>query len=480
MEEERIRVPAPAGSSTQQEIVRMVFTSMAGRRLLPKKCWSLSRLLHDTVAPIIKVHLVADSTNSVILHRLLEDTSRRRIRRLTLDGDFTSMQQRPLSLPPSLVRLELNGFRGELGPVPPSLQKLYLCAYRYMHDEEKIPHPLLTDIDNDDAVQHFLRETAQIVEAMLPTLRSLQLCGLRPLASECVGIRPCIQALWGLPHPHLEYFGFRDWLLCWADLVPLLSPAVAQVDVAFCSFLGSIEDVLTIPSLPEGVASLSVTAGFTRDVVWAFSKLPQSLRHLLVDRASTDVIAFGQPLPTVLKSFIVESSGEVHVAAGALPAGLCVLQLGGFQLERLDELPPRLQELLLRGYEHPLPLLPDTLETVVLHDCTHDVVDFPDSVRSLALYWRHPRPAPPLPARWPAQLERLVYWAIGVAGDAPEPCIDRPLPPKLTELELNGCSIATHLPQMLQKLKLGRGFSQELCLTGSFIATVNSRKYSYD
>ncbi|KAG5186704.1 hypothetical protein JKP88DRAFT_353900 [Tribonema minus] len=194
MEEERIRVPAPAGSSTQQEIVRMVFTSMARRRLLPKKYWSLSRLLHDTVAPMIKVHLVADSTNSVILHRLLEGTSRRRIRRLTLDGDFTSTQQRPLSLPPSLVRLELNGFR----------------------------------------------------------------------------------------------------------------------------------------------------------------------------------------------------------------------------------------------------------------------------------------------ARWPVQLERLVYWAIGVSGDAPEPCIDRPLPPKLTELELNGCSIATHLPRMLQKLKLGRSFSQELCLTGSLIATVNSSKYSYD
>ncbi|KAG5180531.1 hypothetical protein JKP88DRAFT_297318 [Tribonema minus] len=359
MEEERIRVPAPAGSLSQQEIVMMVFTSMAGRRLLPKKCWSLSRLLHDTVAPIIKVHLVADSINAATLHRLLEDTSRRNVQRLTLDGDFTSMQQRPL------------------------------------------------------------------------------------------------------------------------NLVPLLSPAVAQVDVAFCSFSGSIEDVLTIPSLPEGVASLSVTAGFSRDVVWAFSKLPQSLRHLIVD-ATTDVIVFEQPLPTLLESFIVESGGEVHVGAGSLPASLRNLQLWGFQ--QLYELPPRLRVLMLQRYIYPLPLLPDTLETLVLDYCTHHVSNLPDSVRSLALYWHPAQPAPPLPARWPAHLERLVDWAVGESepDDAPEPCIDRPLPPTLTQLELNGCSIATDLPQTLQTLRLGRGFSQELDLAGSFKVTVNGRRYCYE
>eukprot|EP00611_Tribonema_gayanum_P032389 TRINITY_DN9652_c0_g1_i1.p1 TRINITY_DN9652_c0_g1~~TRINITY_DN9652_c0_g1_i1.p1 ORF type:complete len:483 (-),score=98.28 TRINITY_DN9652_c0_g1_i1:66-1514(-) len=482
MEEERIRVRAPTGSSLcQQQIVRMVFTSMAGRRLLPKECWSLSRVLHDTVAPTIKVHLVSDSTKSVILHRLLEDISRRRIRCLTLDGDFTGMQQRPLSLPPSLVQLELNGFRGELGRTPPSLQRLYLCAFREMHDEAHIPHPLLTDIDDGDAVQHFLQEAAQIVQAMLPTLRSLHLCGLRLLDSKCIRIRACVRALWGLPHPHLEYFGLLDWTLCWADLVPLLSPAVAELDVEFCTFSDDGGDAIAIPSLPEGLSSLSVRTCFSEAVDWVFRELPQSLRHLLVlaDTAESGIV-FQHPLPPLLESLVVENEGHVSVTARVLLAGLCELQVGGFQLERLDELPPRLRELTLRRYQHRIPLLPDTLETLVLDGCTRHAVDVPDSVRSLSLYWHMPHPAPPLPARWPARLERLVYWAIGASDDAPEPCIDRPLPPTLTELELSGCTCLTDLPQALQVLHLGRGFSQQLQLAGSFTVNVNSHKFRYD
>ncbi|KAG5181147.1 hypothetical protein JKP88DRAFT_279002 [Tribonema minus] len=87
---------------------------MAGRRLLPKNCWSLNRAIHDTAAPTVKVRLEADSATCAIFHRILEDSARRLVVRLTMDGDFTSIQERPLSLPPSLVRLELNGFRGPL------------------------------------------------------------------------------------------------------------------------------------------------------------------------------------------------------------------------------------------------------------------------------------------------------------------------------------------------------------------------------
>ncbi|KAG5179446.1 hypothetical protein JKP88DRAFT_326956 [Tribonema minus] len=448
MEEDRIRVFTPTGSSSQQEIV----------------------------------HLVSDSTKSVILYRLLEDISRRRIRCLTLDGDFTGMQQRPLSLPPSLVQLELNGFRGELGPTPPSLQRLYLCAFREIHDEANIPHPLLTDIDDGDAVQRFLQEAAQIVEAMLPTLRSLHLCGLRALDSECIRIRACVRALWGLSHPHLEYFGLLDWTLCWADLVPLLSsPAVAELDVEFCTFSDDGGDAIAIPWLPEGLSSLSVRTCFSEAVDWVFRELPRSLRHLLVlvDNAESGIV-FQHPLPPLLESLVVENEGHVSVTARVLPAGLCELQVGGFQLERLGELPPRLRELTLRRYQHRIPPLPDTLETLVLDGCTHHAVDVPDSVRSLSLYWHMPRPAPPLPARWPARLECLVYWAIGASDDAPEPCIDRLLPPTLTELELSGCTYLTDLPQALQILHLGRGFSQQLQLAGSFTVNVNSHKFRND
>ncbi|KAG5181155.1 hypothetical protein JKP88DRAFT_349276 [Tribonema minus] len=232
--------------------MRRVFTSMAGRRLLPKEGWSLNRVIHDTAAPTVKARVEADTVLFAIQHRLLEDTSRRFILDLIMEGDFTRIQERPLSLPPSLVRLELNGFRG---------------------------------------------------------LRELEL---------------------------LEF--------------------------------------------------------------------PQ-----------------------------------------------------------LDEVPPGLRVLKLHTYEHPLPPLPDTLETLVLDNCTHHVVDVPDSVRSLSLYWRPPEPAPPLPARWPPHLERLAYWAR---------CED-------AALELNGCVVHTCLPQNLREMRLGSEFTQRLTFTGR-VTLMNSKSAAVD
>ncbi|KAG5181153.1 hypothetical protein JKP88DRAFT_349274 [Tribonema minus] len=265
---ERAPPPAPTGLANYQDMMRMVFTSMAGRRLLPKEGWGLNRAIRDTAAPTVSVHvkrapLKADSTSCTILHGLLEDSARRLVVKLTMEGDFTSVQERPLSLPPSLVSLYLNGFRG--------------------------------------------------------------------------------------------------------------------------------------------------------------------LREL-------DLVAFPQ----------------------------------------LDELPPGLRFLKLRNHDHPLPPLPDTLETLVLDNCTHHVANIPDSVRSLSLYWLPPNPAPPLPTRWPAHLERLMYWA--KSDGAPMPVIKR-LPPTLRELALNGCEVHASLPRTLQKVRLGRNFTQQLTFTGR--VTVNSNDNWY-
>ncbi|KAG5181168.1 hypothetical protein JKP88DRAFT_279023 [Tribonema minus] len=237
----RLELAGFTGDRSHQDIIRIVFTSMAGRRLLPEEGWSLSRAIHDTAAPIVKVRLEAGGVPIAMAHHLLEDTARKLIVELTMEGDFTEIQARPLSLPPSLVQLELAGFRGELGPAPSGLRKLSLCAY--CEDGDKIiPHPPLADINDGDAMQNLLQEMAELIRAF-------------------------------------------------------------------------------------------------------------------------------------------------------------------------NELPPSLRVLKLHKYEHPLPPLPDTLETLVLDECTGHIAQLPNSVRSLSLYWRPPRPAPPLPARWPAHLEHLTYWS---------------------------------------------------------------------
>ncbi|KAG5186691.1 hypothetical protein JKP88DRAFT_254403 [Tribonema minus] len=472
MEVERIRVPAPASSLSQQEIVRMVFTSMAGRRLLPKECWSLSSLLHDTVAPTIEVHPVADSADSAVLHRLLEDTSRRRIRCLTLDGDFTSIQQRPLSLPPSLERLELNGFRGELGAAPSGLRELHLYA-GFDRGEDIVPHPLLAELydsalDSPDdsaigseAAWEFVGEMAEIVKAFLPTLRVLVVCGL----SQMVSLQALMTKLVETPLPRLQVLSLHNWAVPWEDLLLLLSPVLAKVKLENCLILVLYADIdtpkYTVPALPEGLVSLDLDLCFSHVDLWVFGGLPESLRHLVVVMEGISV-RFEAPLPTLLESFRAETLGSgIHIDMGLLPAGLRKLKLAGAEQQPLDRVPAGLRVLMLRNYRHPLPQLPDTLVVLVVHECMHHAVDLPDSLRSLSLYWRPAFPTPPLPARWPVHLQRLVY--CGESHQSPVPGIEH-LPPTLGQLTLNGCEVRTSLPQMLEELCLGRQFTQAIDL----------------
>eukprot|EP00611_Tribonema_gayanum_P005490 TRINITY_DN1471_c0_g5_i1.p1 TRINITY_DN1471_c0_g5~~TRINITY_DN1471_c0_g5_i1.p1 ORF type:complete len:433 (+),score=59.07 TRINITY_DN1471_c0_g5_i1:1601-2899(+) len=384
---ERARRPAPAAPVNHEDVTRMVFFNMAGRRLLPKECWSLSRLMHDTVALTIKVHLVADSTNSAILHRLLEDTSRRRIHTLTLDGDFTSMQQRPLRLPPSLVRLELNGFRGELGAAPSGLRELYLYAF-FVKGTVDMPHPLLVDYYDpwvkvhEEEVYFFVREMAEIVEAFLPTLQVLHVHG--PRFDDNISIRMPVKRLAETPHSRLQVLSLRRWTVPWEDLLPLLSPALAQVKLEYCNaVVDSDASKYTVPLLPEGLVSLDLVNCDSNSDLWVFSRLPESLRHLGLMMATTS-IRFEAPLPTLLESFRAETlESGIEIDMDLLPGSLHKLELVGAEQQPLDRVPAGLRVLMLRNYRHPLPQLPDTLEALVVDKCTHHVIDLPDSLRSL-------------------------------------------------------------------------------------------------
>ncbi|KAG5181150.1 hypothetical protein JKP88DRAFT_279006 [Tribonema minus] len=291
---------APTAPANHHEIMRRVFTSMAGRRLLPKESWSLNRAIHDTAAPTVEVHLVAGSASPAIAHCLLEGIVRRLIVNLTMEGDFTKIQAHPLSLPPSLVRLSLRGFR--------------------VH---------------------------------------------------------------------------------WQDLIALLSPAVANVEVHSCLFASDIRShAVTILSLPEGLSSLQMAACNT------------------------------------------VSSGRVIFSRAPTP--------------ELADLPPGLRVLKLRAYEHPLPPLPHTLETL---------------------------PAPPLPDDWPAHLEHLVYWATAASDSEDRAWVDH-LPLTLTRLELNGCAVLDGaVPQTLQELRLGRELRHAFDLdVKKFTGTIkiNSNRSDWD
>eukprot|EP00611_Tribonema_gayanum_P005492 TRINITY_DN1471_c0_g5_i3.p4 TRINITY_DN1471_c0_g5~~TRINITY_DN1471_c0_g5_i3.p4 ORF type:complete len:191 (-),score=46.81 TRINITY_DN1471_c0_g5_i3:71-643(-) len=180
-------------------------------------------------------------------------------------------------------------------------------------------------------------------------------------------------------------------------------------------------------------------------------------------------VRFQEPLPPLLDSF----TGDASVSGSMLPAGLRELHL--LEFPQLDEVPPGLRVLKLREHKHPLPQLPNTLETLVLNECTHCVDSVPDSLRSLSLYWQPPRPAPPLPARWPAHLEQLVYW--GKSDSAEPPRIEH-LPSTLRQLELNGCEVHAGLPQTLQEVRLGREFTQEFEFPGK--VTVDSKQTDFD
>ncbi|KAG5187683.1 hypothetical protein JKP88DRAFT_287990 [Tribonema minus] len=178
---------APTIPADHQEMMRRVLTIMAGRRLLPKNCWSLNRVIHDTAAPTVKARLVANSTDSAISHRLLEDNTRRLVVFLELAGDFTSIQERSLNLPPSLTlsldmedaianisadvlpaglrALELGGSQHEqLDYLPPGLRVLKLCEYEH-------PLPQLPDTLETLALNQCTHHVAQIPDS----LRSLSL-----------------------------------------------------------------------------------------------------------------------------------------------------------------------------------------------------------------------------------------------------------------------------------------------------------------
>ncbi|KAG5187598.1 WD40-repeat-containing domain protein [Tribonema minus] len=117
-----------------------VFTIMAGRSLLPKAGWSLSRAMHDTAAPTVRVALVDDiNRRFAVPHHLLEDRTRRSIVELSLDGLFDDTHERPLSLPPGLVRLELKAFQARW---PPHLERL---VYWAKSEPEDAPPFLDTD-----------------------------------------------------------------------------------------------------------------------------------------------------------------------------------------------------------------------------------------------------------------------------------------------------------------------------------------------
>eukprot|EP00611_Tribonema_gayanum_P027053 TRINITY_DN6583_c0_g3_i2.p1 TRINITY_DN6583_c0_g3~~TRINITY_DN6583_c0_g3_i2.p1 ORF type:complete len:488 (+),score=47.68 TRINITY_DN6583_c0_g3_i2:32-1465(+) len=469
---ERARPSAPTAPANRHDITRRVFTSMAGRRLLPKEGWILNRAIHDTVAPTVKVHLVAGRATPAIAHRLLEDTIRRHIVSLTMDRDFTNIQERPLSLPPSLVRLELNGFRGELDPAPAGLRDLLLRAM-----DGETPHPLLKSMFDNDAVQIFNRETAEIIGAMLPTLRTLEVCGRWDWF---INLSSCMQVLCKLPRAHLEYLHVLSCSVHWEDLLLLLTPAVTKVALECCRlYPDAVLSRSVVPELPDGLLSLDLIRCEFSGTALTISRLPDSLRHLVVqtEEDSDGSVHFEQPLPSLLESFkLVTFDNTVDACEGMLPAGLRVLELVGRHHQWLDEpeVPPSLRVLKLRAHRHPLPQLPDTLETLELNECTHHVSDIPNSVRSLSLYWRPPQPMPPLPARWPAHLERLMYWA--KSDCAPMPAIKR-LPPTLRELALNGCEVHAGLPRTLQKVRLGRNFTQDLTFTGR--VTVNSNDNWY-
>eukprot|EP00611_Tribonema_gayanum_P005491 TRINITY_DN1471_c0_g5_i2.p1 TRINITY_DN1471_c0_g5~~TRINITY_DN1471_c0_g5_i2.p1 ORF type:complete len:441 (+),score=48.74 TRINITY_DN1471_c0_g5_i2:1601-2923(+) len=392
---ERARRPAPAAPVNHEDVTRMVFFNMAGRRLLPKECWSLSRILHDTVAPTIKVHLVADSTNSAVLHRLLEDTSmfedtsRRRIRCLALDGDFTSMQQCPLSLPPSLERLELNGFKGELGAAPSGLRELYLCAF-FERGTDDVPHPLLVkyydplvEVCDPGALYDFVGEMTEIVKAFLPTLQVLHVHG--PTFSNQISISMLVKRLAETPHSRLQVLSLRSWAVPWEALLLLLSPALAQVKLEYCNAIVDDDSLeYTLPLLPEGLVSLDLVNCESDSYLWVFRRLPESLRHLGVEMDSTTSIRFEAPLPTLLESFRAETlESGIEIDMDLLPGSLHKLELVGAEQQPLDRVPAGLRVLMLRNYRHPLPQLPDTLEALVVDKCTHHVIDLPDSLRSL-------------------------------------------------------------------------------------------------
>ncbi|KAG5181172.1 hypothetical protein JKP88DRAFT_246378 [Tribonema minus] len=213
-----------------------------------------------------------------------------------------------------------------------------------------------------------------------------------------------------------------------------------------------------------------------------FGRLLDSLRRLAVDMARPAQIVFEQPLPSLLERVVLVTNGAANISsAGMLPAGLRLLLLHGCQHQPLEEVPPGLRVLNLHGYAHPLPPLPDTLETLVLFDCAHNVtvVDASSNLRSLSVYWRPLHHAPPLPARWPARLERLVYWGPRKSEGAEHyPCIEN-LPPTLRQLELNACEVRAPLPQTLQEVRLGLAFKQPLEVKGATVK-VNSFRMRYD
>ncbi|KAG5180532.1 hypothetical protein JKP88DRAFT_297319 [Tribonema minus] len=433
--------PQPAGPADLQTTIRMVFGCMAWSRLLPKECWSLNRASYASAMPTVKVRLSADTVPSEIVHSLLEDRRRRLIVDLTLDGDFLATQERPLSLPRSLMRLELNGFRGKLGSPPLSLRELRICAFREDSDDF-IAHPLLSHLEDGDAVQQFLVEMTDIIGAALPTLQVLHLRGLWP--DDFIPIQACLQALSQLPRSHLERVSLHTWEMNWEDLVLLLSPAaVSHLDIEHCMFTPDTSSTAsTVPSLPEALQSLVLSNCFCVGDQLAFQRLPESLRHVHIEMLAAGV-TIEQPLPALLESYqVLTFETVVNVSGHTLPAGLRALELGGPHSQPLEEVPASLRTLKLRSYEHPLPPLPDTLEAIVLDNCTHHAVAVPDSVRSLSLYWRHGQPVPPLPAPLSEQLERLVYWTnVGGGAAGPLPVIAQ-LPPALRQLEANGCGSA--------------------------------------
>ncbi|KAG5181173.1 hypothetical protein JKP88DRAFT_322339 [Tribonema minus] len=410
----------------------------------------------------------------------LEDTARRLIVDLTMEGDFTKIQERPLSLPPSLVRLELNGFRGELGPLPSGLRKLHVCAYRLNEYHTDISHPLLDDVDDGDAVRSFLRETAETIGAAMPYVQVLHVEGLD---DGLIDFRECMQALSQVPHPHLEELCLVNWDMHWEDVPLLLSRPIAKVTFKSCDFYSDAGSVrCTVPAMPEGLSNLEVVQGYCKNDLLVFGRLPDSLRRLSVDLLRAAEIVFEQPLPTLLETAMIATSGAVNVSTGVLPAGLRVLLLHKCQHHPLDEVPAGLRVLRLSNYTHPLPPLSDTLETMVLFNCAHSVTvtGAASNLRSLSVYWRPPHRAPPLPARWPPHLERFVYWGepLDPAGAEPPPRIEN-RPPGLRQLELNACEVRAPLPQTLQEVRLGRDFRQDLEVKGATVK-VNSLRIVFD
>ncbi|KAG5178496.1 hypothetical protein JKP88DRAFT_346836 [Tribonema minus] len=564
----------------------MVFISLAGRRLLPKAGWSLNRTIHDTAAPTVKVHLKAGRTTCAIAHRLLEDSARRPVVRLTMDGDFTTAQERPLSLPPCLVRLELKGFR-DLIVIDETEASLPAVAAAAAGPEAALPAaaagsdpPILWEDDDSLAPYTVVeREGAiykyyVIVEHPTDNTKLLAFCKLLPIKldsrkrdivhhrnfdkasnsnlwghlqatfpdlcarlkqekkeAESGGIKKAEQQqqsvargrgtldgwmqlaqkqqaatevkeynfgkklpflhltsdFWTAKHQNKAYgtvvvaalftkeFTGNDWTHCMAHRLHLAVAAALgcgdkdapNINITARELLNNItkqNGVFTkspkqMGQLLQAQGEKSVKPETTVKTRWGsvFKMYARLLRlrnaignyYRYLSRSETKIhakrfrdwgvlaqvvaILEPEPLPPHLESF----TGDASVSGSVLPAGLRKLELIDFP--QLAEVPPGLRELKLREYEHPLPPLPDTLETLVLDECAHHVTDIPNSVRSLSLYWLPPQPAPPLPARWPARMERLVYWG---------------------KYEESG------LPQMLQELRLGSEFTQAMTFTG--------------